>query len=271
MSNAIQMAVQSVKYSIPKMILEDVFFNRYVTYRSNPISIEERIRREVVLGRVLPDCQLEYGVSTFIPLAGLVPDVISPTERVFHIPLERTGGLSIMSALSVAYMNGGYGSMGVGSYMNNRYDGGVIMQATDWMLNAHDNLPLYASSRVTLVGENAILVKGDLLLSDNLGVYVILENDEAINTLKPKSIPVFKQLVLLAVKAYIYNTLVLEIDSARLSGGFDLGRYKEIVDSYSDANEMYEEMLNEKIGVLFFLNDEEQTSRHIRLMLGGPR
>lgn len=272
MSNAVQMAIQSVKYQIPKQILEDVFFNRYVQYRSTPLSIEERMRREVVLGRVLPDCQLEYGVTTFIPLAGLVPERVSAEEWVYVIPKERTGGLSIMSALSVAQYALDYGTGStVPSVYGARWDGGVVMQATNWMLNAHDTNMTFSSSRVTLVGENTVLIKGPSMMGDYYALYCILENDEAINQLKPKSIPVFKQLVLLAVKAYIYNTLVIDLDTARLTGGHELGRYREIVDSYSDANEQYEELLHEKLGVVFFLNDEEQATRHIRFMLGGPR
>lgn len=104
-----------------------------------------------------------------------------------------------------------------------------------------------------------------------MSLYCILENDQAINHLKPKSIAFFKQLVLLAVKAYIYNELILEIDQARLVGGHELGKYREIVESYADADEMYNEKLTEIMGVVFFLNDEEQATRHIRLMLGGPR
>ena len=78
--NAIQVAINSVKNSIPRMILEDVFLQRYTKYRAVPLSIEERIRKEVVLKRVLPDCQLEYGVTTYIPLTGLRGEQVTPNE-----------------------------------------------------------------------------------------------------------------------------------------------------------------------------------------------
>lgn len=267
--NVVQISVNHIKNVIPRMILEDVFANRYAQYRASPISIEERIRKEVILGRVLPDCQMEYGLTTFVSLSGLRAEYLPGNDAVIVIPKERTGGLSIMSALSIMYANP-TGLNNTNQY-GTRYDGSVITQATGWLMDAHDNHPMYSSSRVTLVGENTILVKGLPMIGDNMMLECILENDEALNTLKPKSIPVFKQLIVLAVKAYIYNTLILEIDTARLTGGHDLGKYREIVESYSDAEEQYNELLQEKIGVTFFLNDEEQTTRHIRFMLGGPR
>lgn len=267
--NAIQVAINSVKNSIPRRILEDVFLNRYTQYRAVPISIEERIRREVVLARVLPDCQLRYGNTTYIPLTGLRGEQVTPNEYVYHIPKDRTGGLAIMSALSIAYLTplSNYGNI---NYLGS-FNGSVVNEATSYMLDAHDVSPVFASSRVTLVGENTILIKNAPLSGDGMSLYCILENDQAINHLKPKSIAFFKQLVLLAVKAYIYNELILEIDQARLVGGHDLGKYREIVESYADADEMYNEKLTEIMGVVFFLNDEEQATRHIRLMLGGPR
>lgn len=270
--NAIRMSINSAKTKIPRQILEDVFVKRYQVDRSSPISLDERIQEEVILKMVLPDCQIEYGIITYLPLANAKVDRIHNQgfeyQAVYELDKSITGGRNIMSALAISYVN-----PHLSTWSHSMQAGGnsVILQAAQSLANANAQIPMTSSARVSLINGNTVLVRDTTMLPTNSYLMCIMENDDLLNTIRPKSIPHFKRLILLAIKAYIYNELVLELDQGKLVGGQELGRYREIVDSYSDAAEQYEELLDEKIGKIFFMNDEENMTRHVRLMLGGSR
>jgi hypothetical protein len=63
------------------------------------------------------------------------------------------------------------------------------------------------------------------------------------STLPPGAYPFFSKLCELAIKAYIHNTLIIQINTAELQNGQELGRFKEVVDGYADANDQYQDYL----------------------------
>lgn len=269
--NAIQMAIGYVKQNIPELILKDCFVNRFYEYRASPITMEERIKRDVIYARILPDCQVLHGGTTYIPIGNVARESLSPTEAVFYIPHELTGGLSIMSVLSVCVMTTTPG-VATGQQMMGLLapnGGSVLGVGVNALLDSHDLVPNTLSARCTLVGENVVLVEGLPVNQHNLHLEVMLANDNQINTLKPRSFKAFNRLVLLAVKAHIYRTMILEIDTARLVGGQDLGAYRSVIERYESAAEEYETYLDEVMGVVFFLNDDRQTARFIKTMIHG--
>lgn len=279
--NPVQMAVSNIKYHIPAPILKDVFVNRFYDYRASPLTIEERIRRDVVLARVLPDCRVFNGTTAFISMAGVPFEAVSAREWVFTIPIEKTGGMSIISPLSaVVTMAGSFDASNLPGGVQSALAGGGIPStcnspmnnAIQGLIDSHSMIPRVTSARVTLVGENVVLVEDPPHASpSNLAIEVLLASDDHVNALRPRSITAFNKLVLLATKAHIYTTLVLEVDTARLIGGQDLGAYRDIIQGYESANEEYEEYQTEVMGKVFFLNDNKRTSRFIATMLGGVR
>ena len=96
-----------------------------------------------------------------------------------------------------------------------------------------------------------------------------VENDTEMTNLNPRSFRAFAKLVEYAVKSYIYNELVVTMDIGELYAGNQLGRFKEIVDSYEEAEEMYMTHLNEVMGKVLILNDPEAQRRHVQLLVGG--
>lgn len=270
--NAIRMAINSAKQTIPRQILEDVFVRRFQIDRSSPISLDERINEEVILKMVLPDCQIEYGIISYLPLANARVERIYNQgfeyQAIYELDKTITGGRNTMSALAISYVN-----PYLSAWSNTTRPNGnsTILQAANSLSQTTSQIPMTSSARVSLINGNTILVRDTTMLPTSSYLMCIMENDDLLNTIRPKSIPYFKKLINLAIKAYIYNELVLDLDQGKLVGGQELGRYREIVDSYSDAHEQYEELLHEKIGKIFFMNDEENMTRHVRLMLGGQR
>jgi hypothetical protein len=81
----------------------------------------------------------------------------------------------------------------------------------------------------------------------------------------------FCRLVELAVKAYIYNDQVIEVDIGKIRGGQEIGKFKEIVEEYKDAEEQYQEFLATTWQKVAYMNDNETFNRFVRSLIGGYR
>jgi hypothetical protein len=61
------------------------------------------------------------------------------------------------------------------------------------------------------------------------------------------------------------------VDVGELQGGQVIGKIKEILDSYSDANELYDEFMINTMAKVLFMNDQESYGRHTKLLTGSYR
>ena len=109
------------------------------------------------------------------------------------------------------------------------------------------------------------------LVSSQLYLRCFLENDADFNNLRSTILQRFSEMCLLAVKAYIYNTLKIKIDQGQMVGGINVGAFREVVDSYSDAHQMYHDFLLNKWKRLAIFNDPMAKKRHVRILMGGGR
>lgn len=275
--NPITKAVAEVKYRIPKAILEKVFIDGSVYWRSTiQSSIEKQIETLVIRPRVLVDCNLIGGTQALIPLEGLERDNPTIQTTVIHIPKERTRGLSINSVLNVSFFNSASGvGFGGGSYGGSTYSGGqdqsALMAAASGVMSSFDKIPMTSTSRVQLIAENTILITDSIILPPGSVLRCILADDESLSSLQLRSYRHFSTLVEHAVKAYIYNALIIEMDTAELRYGQGIGAFKEIVSGYADANQNYQDYLRDVWEAVAFMNDDQTYRRFAKLMLGGNR
>ena len=86
----------------------------------------------------------------------------------------------------------------------------------------------------------------------------VLENDFV--NLNHDAILPFRNLVLIAVKQYCFNRLVLRADKFYSTAGAELSRIKEIVDKWDDLEQNYEEQLMEFNGAAVTLDPESTYS-----------
>jgi hypothetical protein len=267
--NPISKALDHIKFTIPIQVLQETFRDPRPNWRRAPISIDEMIRCMIINPRVLVDCNLVGGRTVPISLEGLVPEFVDQFTAVYNIPKERTEMQSILAVLSIGYLPvsnqygmgaGGYGYISPGSSSE-------INKVADRVANAVSSIPAVSNANCQLIAENTVVVRDQYRITSTYVLRCILENDSQLNNISPRSYLNFCKLVELAVKSYIYNTLVIRIDQAYLQGGQELGALKAYVETLSDAESMYQTYLAEQWRPTAFMNDQPSYNRHIKLMI----
>lgn len=268
MYGAIQIALDQIKFRIPKKLLEDAFIYRGLEYRQAPISIDEAIRNQVIRPRVLVDCNIHGGTETYIGLEDVPYERTDDYTSVYRIPKSKTQGRSIISALNVTFTDplrsSAFGIMG-------GCGNSTMMQAAQAAMDAHGMIPITSTAKVQLIAENTIMVRDSMVLPPNIYVRVILAHDENMSHLQVKSFPYFTKLCEYAVKSYIYNKLVIELDVGEIYGGQVIGKIKDILESYADSEQLYQEYLETTMAKLFVLQDGESIRRLTAIAVGGYR
>jgi hypothetical protein len=265
--NAVQKAIDDVKFTIPVQILEACFAQTRFAYRGLPVSIDEEIRRQVVRPRVLVDCNILGGTEAVIDLSGLRRERINDYLSVFHVPKERTQQRSIISVLNVTFSDpaftGANGGLAQGCQATS------LMLAGQGMVDAQSPIPITSTARAELIGENVVRVQDTIVLPSTIYLRCFVANEENMGNIPMRAYLKFGKLVQLAVKSYIYNTMVVRMDMGELHGGQALGRFKDIIETYADAEELYSTYLVEKWQKVAYMSDSTQMNRHISLIVGG--
>lgn len=262
---ALQKAIQDVKFAIPREILEEVFIKKEFNRTPMPVSLDAMIREKVINERVVPDCNLAGGNMIEIPLDNVPAEQIDTARYIYRIPANLTQNRKISRVVSL--------TIGPSNTMNNSYMGvngySQILDAAQGMMNAQMGIPIVSTAYIRLVGDNVLLVSDVLSMPRTCFLRCYLEYDDEFNTLQPTTYQQFSHLVELAVKAYVYVNQVIPTGMNRLIGGMELGRYREIIDSYSDANEMYKTYMTEEWRKVMYMDDRKGFERSLRLLTGG--
>jgi hypothetical protein len=262
---AIQKAIQEVKYAIPVEVLNEVFLKKEFGRTPLPVSLDTIIREKVIDPRVMVDCNLLGGTQVELPLDSVLPEVMAPYKTVYRVPKTLTQNRSISKVLSITMgqttmMSGSY--LGVQGYSQ-------ILDAAQGLAAAQSGIPIVSSASIRLIAENTVLVSDYQSLPRSAYLRCYLESDDEYSQLNAMTYPHFCQLVELAVKAYVYTNAIIPIGQAQLSGGMELGRFREIVDSFSDANQMYKEFIRDVWTKVMVMDDPRSKERHLRLLVGG--
>lgn len=281
--NPIRKAIYEVRACIPRQILEKVFVDGSRYYRASlQNTIEDQIESLVIRPRVMVDCNLIGGQELLVPLAGLSQEHPLEYVTVIHIPKDRTHGRSINSVLNVSFFNSaaisgyvgsgvvGMGSLGGGTGYNGR-DNSAATAISAGVMAALDKIPMTSTSRVQLIAENTILIRDGINIPNESFLRCVVASDENLSGLPMRSYRYFARLVEYAVKAYIYNELIIDIDVGELRYGQNVGVFKEIVSGYSDANQNYLDYLGSTVEKVLAQSDDERQLRHLKLLLGGNR
>lgn len=266
--NPLAKALSDLRFNINRNILETVFIKRHQNYQHAAPSLDDMIMNEVIRPRVYMDANLVGGTETLVPLTDLMGEDVNVTDMVYRIPKAYTNNRTIISALNITYVDaqsmaaaGNYATCGVSAEQS----------ASQALLDAVSPMPMISTGRISIIGENVIYIKDSIRIPSNSYLRCIVAYDEAMSHLQPRSYRAFSKLVEYAVKAYIFTEYELEMDMGELRGGHSLGKFKDIIDRYADANELYENYLNEKFQKISFMNDALSMNRFVRLNTSGPR
>ena len=273
--SVISMAINNLHNVIPEEILEETFKIPYRQDYYSPFSIDDKIRENVIIRRVLPDLNLTYGTTLKIPLArctvvrhGINDAYYSNyNDYVVTVPPDVTNNRKIVTVLGVSVTDvilydGNYS----GYYWNS---GSSILTSAQNMANANsNNTSMLHNAKCEMISPNSFICRYQGYLPPHGFVTFVVEHDENLSDIGITSYDYIISLVELATKAYIYNFLKIKMDKTKLDSGSDLGAFAEFVDSYADANQMYIE-LREEAWKRSFMNDREGYYDHIRTIIGN--
>lgn len=281
--NPVKKALDEVSFRIPPQLLQRVFINGSFAWRAGPkSSLEEQIMSLVIRPRVMVDCNLVGGVQTIISLEGLEQQRPMDWVTVIHIPKDRTDGRTINSVLDVAFYSSaavaGYSNSGVagqgmlgGSTGYNSVENTAMVSALASVVGAADKIPMVSTARVQLIAENTIMIRDSVMLAPNSFLRCVLAEDENLSGLQLRSYHAFSKLVEYAVKAYIYNQLVILVDTAELRYGQAVAAFKDVYMGYADAEANYQDYLKNVWEKVAFMNDSTTFLRLTKLLIGGQR
>lgn len=272
----IRVSIMRTKAEIPRDILIQTFMpQRYDPIRQErfydntlPVAIDELIRTTVIDGRVAIDANLVSGTEVMIPLQ-LADSIerIDPWNIIYRFGLDSTGGRRITAVYELLYgvtqgmANGNFGAFDVRASQ--------MLQVGRDILKAAGGTTPVATAYIQLVGVNTVLVNDVNQLVGYGALRCQLTHEDNFNNLKPKYYHAFSELVVLATKAHVYNTLVIALDESMIRGGASIGRFREIVDQYADANQMYMEYLTTKWQKIATMNDTELMRKIMKISLGA--
>jgi len=257
--NAISKALSEVYYNIPMEII-NLGFNDNPIYATQ--SIDETIIARVIRPRVLMDCNIVGGVEVYINL--LYCNILDYStnygnEYLIEVPKNVTNNRSLVSVLSLFYNNSKFGIE----------DGSSGELAPILMKQMRTASPptLISTTRLELIAENKVLVSDPSTIIVGGIMKCVLENEDNLSNLSPRSYLSFGKLVTLAVKAHIYNYLRVKLGSGYIQSGHEIGVVNDVIADYSSANEDYYQYINEVWAKVMFHNDSERLSNHINGML----
>lgn len=265
----VQKAIADVKFKIPAEILSETFIRTEFGGRTMlPVTVDAMIREKIVDARVAMDVNLTGGTEVLVPLDGVPTENIDLYNIVYRIPKSLTEGKRISRVVSLG-LGGGIGLVAA----NVGNSGGVseVWNTGMQVLNAASNIPQISTARCRLIGENTVLITEANAMFANAYLRCYVEHDTDFSQLRSTTYPAFSKLVELATKAYVYNTLIIRMGESKISSGFELGRFREIVDGYADANELYDTYMEETWRRVAIMDDQRSHERHISMLIGGPR
>ena len=164
------------------------------------------------------------------------------SNRVFIIPPEarefRDISHTIGLALPYSYSNNI--SYNYGSFDDNR----SVCSTADKIVGSnlgYENQPIIPVP--ILLNNNVIRLEPSFSASTEYILSCLLKYDTNFTNLAPNSLRYLSELAVLATQSLIYTRLIIPIENSYLVGGQGIGRFKDIVDSYQDANEKFNEKL----------------------------
>jgi hypothetical protein len=261
--NALLYAVNEIKNNIPAQVLQAGMMADETPETLELESIDHKLMRKVIKGRVLLDANIVGGIEMIIPIDDMELVKGEIYYSIYRVSPELTNEKEIVSVLSVIKQPGSLYGTNVSTALYQNTTGIYTNSASARMGSSYGSAGLVNNAHVELVAYNTILIYAHFGSLFRFAVRCVVENNSNLSNISPRSYKKFAQLCILATKAYIYNKLIVHINSGYLQSGQELGVFKDIIESYADAHEQYHEYLHEVWSKVAFLNDTQRTYNYI--------
>lgn len=261
--NAVIYGKNRILREIPNDILKLTFLERFNLYNNN-ISLDEKILSCIIGPIVLMDTNLIGSITKKIPLNKCVVNFYQNDdlqfEYIIEVPDKIVDNKEIISLSNILHNTTlGYGGNNSMSSLTNAMSG---------LLSAHSNVGILLTNRFEIIGRNIILVNtGNVRWNfENSILECGLSKDKNMSHLQKGSYLDFGKLCVVAAKIYIYNKLIIKLDEGYVLGGHNISVIKSKIESYEDAIEKYEELLEEWFKIEF-MNDTTAYREFIELQV----
>lgn len=280
--SAIQKALDEIKFRVPSEVLKVAFRDDLQNWRQAPVSLDTLIMDKVIRPRVLVDANLVGGAMVVISLDGLVAkysdaQMDRPVVRymdsfttVYEIPPDRVNHREIISVLSIGYMPlfssfNGMNTLSGGNF--NAQSMTDTMSAGQRLMDSHSNIPVVSAATCDLIGFNTVLIRDQLRVASAYQLRCMIANENNLNNINPRSYLAFSTLCEHAIKAYIYNKMIISMDQAYLSGGQELGMMKSYIETLADSESNYRTYLREVWQKVSMMNDSPSYTRFLKVQV----
>jgi len=271
----ISVAIMRTKRTIPIDVLNQAFMpKRYDPTRKErfydnlePGVIDHLIKKVIVDGRVAIDVNLISGTELYLPLGWAHREFIDPWNIIYRFDYKATGGRNITAAHEVLY--GLTQGVQIGTYGAFDTRASQFLHVSRDILNAAGGTTPVGTAYVQIVAPNTILVND---INQVVGPGVLrcqLSHEPNFNNIPSHYYHAFGELIVLATKSFVYNTLVIDLDEGMLRAGQQIGRFREEVDKLADAETMYMEYLTTKWQKIANMADSERFRKILKITLGG--
>ncbi len=265
--NPVVKAINDIKATIPKEILDLAYNNEYNTVET----IESKIER-VIRSRVLVDTNLVGGVTIFVPMYNV--KIIEKDDfggTIIEIPEKLLNSRKILSvhSLVTAENPGGLKLLAGNDESSCSSVGGSMLQEANKIKRNLDTVGVEVTSNIEVIGERIIYIRDPITNIADTVMRLVVENQSLLNNLPPRAFINFSILVSRAIKADIYNKLIVKLDQGVIHNGHQLGVVQSIVDKYEDMNEMYLEYLTGTWTSVAFQSDSTEMASYVTSLFGN--
>lgn len=242
--NVIDYCLRRIRRDIPAPVLRIAFLPENLRSLGVASGVDNEITREVLDEFVIPEiCRM--GQYEEIDLQGLPyeNDAVDYYSRVYFIDDFKTGGREIIGGyLAVTPVAGqAYTLPPAGSYLDGATTG--ILASNQQVVDSHSALPRISSPEVKVLGPNTVKIKDPGMFVYATKLMAKLAMSDELNEIKPDFFPLIATLAVFAVKQYIYNKMIFDMDSGKLENGMEFGAFKNVIEGYSDAGASFDDTL----------------------------
>jgi len=258
--NLINRLIYEIKNQVP-IELTELLFN-HPRYRHDNSTLEAKIEENYLRPRFLYDLDAGGAQQMIVPMQSITEVYRDTSGITFRIDPAAVNNRRIVSVLGLTSMGGTTGtSSGQNSTLENMYDK---------LANAYTPANIFTSSDLELVGKNVFkLTTTQPFIPYGFSLRVMVGNDENLSNIHSPHNSYIIEACILGYEAFVYNKLIISINSGELQLGHSLGIIKQQIEDYRDRRRDYMEIMRTKIKRVQTINDGVSYARLIKM--GFPR